>query len=558
MFNLRSLAVDSSGAVYAVDQYRILKFSGQTGALLHSYYPKDIPPTADAPFTPLGLAVDRHSGDVIACEDAATSLRHRCVRMNSLNEVVVNYTTTLPELGAAYVAQFSNGDVVFTDPYSRRVLRMDSSNRVVQVYNTTIDGVQLLPTGVAVDRNDSVYICSVNFGRQKSSVVVLDFQGSLLRMYDLSKVLYPYTIAVDSSGNMLLAGSCSGGGCATVKLAPNGSVVQRYPQSEGGVAVDGEGHVYVSSTFYFPDGLTEVRVLKLNSSTGQEVQHFVPPSPPVTTAAAVAVDAVGNAYVLYAGGIIKVIAPNNSVIFVYTVVYPSVVVRLYSAIAVDVHLSVYISVGLAGASGNGVLRVLKFAAFNNTASLFFSQKLYFSPATMAMAVDAASNLYVCDNGQSINKVHALSPNGTVWQTFTTGLRTPASVAVDSAGNVFVGDFSFPFIVKLSPDNRLLQQYTTGTSAPLAVLVARSGNVYFSQGNDRGPPMITKLSANGTQLMSFNSPAPGLRRPASLAFDGEENVWVADSPFDRVLVFASSEQKQESGHHRRSAASSAAS
>ena len=135
----------------------------------------------------------------------------------------------------------------------------------------------------------------------------------------------------------------------------------------------------------------------------------------------------------------------------------------------------------------------------------------------SLAVDAAGNIYVADNGNNmIRKITAagvvstLAGNGSVGNANGNGasasFHSPFGIAVDAAGNIYVADAGNNMIRKITPDgtvstfagsgakgagNATGAQATFNTPAGLAVDVA--GNVYVSDENNN---LIRKISPVG--------------------------------------------------------------
>lgn len=183
-------------------------------------------------------------------------------------------------------------------------------------------------------------------------------------------------------------------------------------------------------------------------------------------------------------------------------------------------------------------------------------------APFGIAVDRAGNIYVADTANNV--IRKISPDGMV-QTLagTAGLpgskdgagpnarfRNPWSVAVDSAGNVFVADMSNNTIRKITPDGTVTtfagqagQDGTAdglGASArfnhPFAVAVDNADNVYVS---DTANNAIRKIDPHGMVITLAGLPGyPGntdgssdnarFSAPQGLATDGAGNILVADT------------------------------
>lgn len=171
-----------------------------------------------------------------------------------------------------------------------------------------------------------------------------------------------------------------------------------------------------------------------------------------------------------------------------------------------------------------------------------------------VAVDSKGNLYVGDlAGGAIRKIE---PNGTVTKlTISTGdiateihFEFPDGVAVDDSDNVYVADRAANTINKISPDGVLtalagaagMRGATDGIGAsarfngPDGLAVDGNGNIFVA---DSGNRAIRKVSSTG----EVTTLARGFAMPLSVAVDGKGNVYVADSEKGNISkIFPSGE------------------
>lgn len=159
-----------------------------------------------------------------------------------------------------------------------------------------------------------------------------------------------------------------------------------------------------------------------------------------------------------------------------------------------------------------------------------------------VAVDPKGDIYVADReNHRVLKLSAGSTTQTVlpfppsapesdWSRIPAkadGLRLPAAVALDKAGNLFVTDCYSPGRVWELP---------AGSNTPMVLLtgfgldglaVDTAGNLY---GNALGPARVWKLAApitpNATPTML---PVTGLQWPIGVAVDSEGDLYVVDAP-----------------------------
>ncbi len=193
-----------------------------------------------------------------------------------------------------------------------------------------------------------------------------------------------------------------------------------------------------------------------------------------------------------------------------------------------------------------------------------------------VAVDGTGNVYVADTGD--NEIRRVSPGGTITRFAGDGtpcakpptcgdggrataaqLRSPFGVAVDRAGNVYIGDAGDNEIRKVTPDGRISRIAGSGVGCskppacgdgspataaqlnfPAGVAVDPHGNLYVA---DDGDNEVRKVGTGGsisrlagTGATCASPPACGdggpatsatLGAPDGVAADQSGNVFVAD-------------------------------
>ncbi|MGO8925394.1 MAG: hypothetical protein ACLQU3_00505 [Limisphaerales bacterium] len=150
-----------------------------------------------------------------------------------------------------------------------------------------------------------------------------------------------------------------------------------------------------------------------------------------------------------------------------------------------------------------------------------------------VAVDSAGNLYVGDTFN--NTIRKVTPAGVVTTLATAGFNDPVGVAVDSATNVYVGDWGSFTIRKVTPGGVVTtlaglagsSGTNDGTASaarfnhPYGVAVDTNGNVYVA---DNGNNMIRRVTPAGV----VTTLATGINYPQGVAVDTNGNVYVADN------------------------------
>jgi hypothetical protein len=171
---------------------------------------------------------------------------------------------------------------------------------------------------------------------------------------------------------------------------------------------------------------------------------------------------------------------------------------------------------------------------------------FYSPA--GVAVDSAGNIYVANPDPHNGTVRKVTATGVVTTLAgTAGFVWPTGVAVDSAGNLYVGDTFVDTLRKVTPAGVVTTLAGeggfgfadgTGTAArfagPVGVAVDSAGTVYVA---DEGNHTIRKVTAAGvvttlagdSSIGSVNGIGAAARfnDPAGVAADKAGNIYVAD-------------------------------
>lgn len=158
----------------------------------------------------------------------------------------------------------------------------------------------------------------------------------------------------------------------------------------------------------------------------------------------------------------------------------------------------------------------------------------------ALAVDTAGNAWVTNQESPANvnskrgSITKLGPDGAFLSPSSGytggGINFPESIAIDGAGNAWIGNFAGASVTELAADGGARSPAAGfaggGQSFPVSLAVDASGTVWIS---NSGNNSITALSSAGAAL----SPATGytgggLNAPQGLCLDGGGDIWVANS------------------------------
>ncbi len=509
------VGVDANGNVYVADSvnHTIRKIT-PAGVVTTLAGSAGNPGSADgtgsaAQFSsPMAVAVD--TGGNVYVADASNSTIRKITSAGVVttlaglagNSGYADGTGSAARFGFSFgIAVDTSGNVYVGDWNNNTVRKITSAGVVTTLAglagsNSYADGTGSdarfsLPSGVAVDASGNVYVADTfnnTIRKITSAGVVTTLAGSAFNFGNVdgtgsaARFNGPEGVAVDSSGNVYvgdvsnhtiraitpegvvttLAGSASGSGSA------DGTGSAARFTAPAGVALDSNGNIYVGDT-----GNNTIRKI---TSAGV-----------VTTLAGSA----GNAG--YADGTGNAAQFNTPV-----------------GVAVDTNGNVYVADALNQTirkiTSAGVVTTLAGSAGNPGSDDGIASDARFS-GPRGVALDSAGNLYVCDGDN--NTIRKIDSAGIV--TTLAGLagstgsydgtgsearfNTPRGVAVDSAGNVYVGDTFNHTIRKIT---------SAGVVTTLAGLAGNPG------------------SADGTVSDAR------FRQPRGVAVDTNGNVYVGDS------------------------------
>ena len=182
----------------------------------------------------------------------------------------------------------------------------------------------------------------------------------------------------------------------------------------------------------------------------------------------------------------------------------------------------------------------------------------------SIAVDAIGNAYFLDTYYSPGSIRKVTPAGVVTTAQLLSSDTfnkPVSLAVDAAGNFYIGDRGTTTIIKLAPNGTTTtlagKAYQfgcvdgTGSAArfsdPRALAIDAAGNLYVSDGAlalPGGSLAIRKITPAGVVTTLAGNPgvqgnvdgtgsAAEFNDPEGIAVDASGNVYVADGSADLI-------------------------
>jgi sugar lactone lactonase YvrE len=148
-----------------------------------------------------------------------------------------------------------------------------------------------------------------------------------------------------------------------------------------------------------------------------------------------------------------------------------------------------------------------------------------------VAVDSAGNVYVGDVGNGRVMELAAGSSSATPLAFT-GLGKPGGVAVDAARTVYVSDVANRRVLKVQVGSSSpIELQAGGLTSPDAIAVDRVDNLYIIDGSAR----VLKLAAGSNSTMPL--PFTGLSSASGVAVDSKDAVYVTDGGNNQVLRLA---------------------
>ena len=148
----------------------------------------------------------------------------------------------------------------------------------------------------------------------------------------------------------------------------------------------------------------------------------------------------------------------------------------------------------------------------------------------AVAVDSSGDVFIGDYNN--DQVVEVKPGGAVSTVPAYGLGSESGIAVDGAGDVFIADPNYSQVVEVTPSG-VETTVGSGLSNPSGVAVDAAGNIYIA---DFGLDQVVEVSPNGVQSVV---PANGLGGPTGVAVDSAGNIYIADPNYSQVVELSAS-------------------
>ena len=472
----------------------------------------------------------------------------------------------------------SGGNLYIAERADGRIRKLDSKGNISTVAGTGALGfagdngsataAQLfLPMGVAVDASGNLYIADTGNNRVRKlasgSINTIAGNGGYAYSGDngaagKAQLNSPQAAAVDSTGNLYIADTANhvvrkvtAGGTITTfagngtpgSTGDNGAPTAAQLNAPAGVAVDGNGNVYIADT-----ANSHVRKVASGgaistvaggSGPGYSGDGGSGSSALLSFPTGLAADGAGNLYIadtlnsairkLSTSGNITTIAGTGLQGYSGDGNQASAAQLNYpQGVAVDSLGNVYIA-----DTGNN--RVRKVTAGGVITTVAGNGLAGYSgdggPATQAqlanptgIVVDAAGNLFVSDAGAFVRKIAAgtittVAGNGTQGYSGDGGvaqnamLNRPTGLSADAHGNVYLADTGNNAVRLLQPQGGSLAIAAVASNANYAAGVVAPGEVVVIYGSGLGPAKLASYPQGGpvpTQVggttVSFNGQA----------------------------------------------------
>jgi uncharacterized protein (TIGR03437 family) len=535
-----AVAVDASGNLYIADAFnnriRFVTANGTISTLAGTgpgTYTGDGGPASQATLhQPDGLVLDA-AGNLFVADKI-----NFAVRKISPNGTITTFAGTgkygfSGDSGPATKALLSTvsdvkfdsaGNLYISDTGNQRIRRVDGSGTITTIAGTGQIGFGgdggaataaqfSTPQGLAIDSTGAVIVADEFNGRVRRIVpggAVTTIAGQTLSVGDggpstQARFTNPYNNTVDGAGNLYIADSQEN---RVRKVTPSGTITTvagAGPAGDSGdggpaaaalldipdgVAADAAGNLYIAdagnSVIRKVNAATGIiSVFAGNGTSGYTAVGTGGDGGPAISAAifyptAVAVDGSGNLY------------------FVSFIQGTTVNVPCVRRVTTDGKINIYAGNGVEGFVGDGGLATQAALGLTLNIGVAPDGTLYITDAdnNRVRRVDPSTQIIttIAGNGQSTS-------SGNNGQATAAGLPAPASVAVDKAGNLYVG--GSPYVRKVN---------TAG------VISAYAGNGQYSFSGDNGPA----TSASMTWIHGLSVDAAG-------------NLYLTDASNNRIRI-----------------------
>ena len=267
-----------------------------------------------------------------------------------------------------------------------------------------------------------------------------------------AKLNGPYGVAIDAAGNICIADSYNH---VVRMVASSTGIITTVAGTGGNDGYTGDGGLATSAKLYYPFG--------------------------------VAIDAAGNIYIVDSyNHVVRMVASSTGII---------------TTVA-----------GTGGSTG-----------YTGDGGLATSAKLYYP---FGVAVDAAGNIYIVETYNNVIRlvtkstgiITTVAGTGTQGYTGDGGLATsaklnePRGVAIDTAGNIYIADFSYNIIRLVTQSTGIITTLTTLKSGPIGIAIDLKDHVYMACPDEAIVVLIALSAPTTTPTLSPASTSTPTKAP----------------------------------------------
>jgi sugar lactone lactonase YvrE len=533
------VAVDANGNVYFADygHSAVKEIMAVNGSIPAS----PVINTLGSGFSyPRNVAVDR-SGNVFVADYGNSAVKEILA--------VGGYTTVrtlasgLPSLWG--MAVDGRGDVFFSQATASLVKEIVAVNGVIPASPKiiTLGHGFNIPTGLAVDGSGNVFLGDITGPNNNAVKEILAAGGYTTTITVTAGFTSPDYVAVDKSGNVFVADN--GNSAVNEIVAVNGSIpvlpsvitIASGSFQPAGVAVDGSGNVYLTDTL--SNTVKEVRLAGADfgqvnvgtTSLSTQTLYFTIDYAGTLGSSGVAVVTQGNPGMDFydaGGGTCKA---NNyytaGTVCTVTVEFaPLAPGQRYGAVELRNLNGALMATGRLQGIGVGPQATFANTTFGVSNPALRGDLGSGLSGPGGVAVDAAGNVFVGDSNNDMVKEMVASSGWSKVNTLGFAFSFPNGVALDGAGNVYVADTYHDDVREITSDgaNYVLD---FGFSNPYGVAVDGLGNVFVADFGNNAVKEIVALNGSISNLSTTRTLAGGLNGPDGVAVDGNGNVFFAN-------------------------------
>ena len=500
--NPSAVVVDSQGDVFIADtgNNQIVEISAAGVASVLTFTGLD-----PALSSPSGIALDG-SGNIYVADSGNNRIVEISAGVGSV--VAPNGLTFNSPRGVAVDAA---GNLYFTDEGNNRVIKVPAGGSAAALAITSLGTALNSPIGLATDSGGNLYIA--DGGNNRVVEVAPSGAGTVLSIVGGLTLNTPSGVAVDGVGDVFIADTSNN---RTVEVAPGGNPTVLFTGSLTlnhplGVAVDVAGSAYIAD------------------SSDNVIDHA-------------SMSAVGFGHVQYGAASGTTETLNFTV--GYGVTLGSVQALTLGTPGLDFIAALSPSCDLAGPKGCGGGTTCVNGATNRSCRVIVTF-LPTAPGLRRGAIVLFNNsvppvpiITVPLYGFGDAPLTSLAPNiGTVINAGGLALSYPFQVALDGAGNIYVGDYIGSDVTRIPAGGGNATRVTLGTPGGIAVqyitgvAIDGAGNLFVG---DHENNRILVVTPGGIVSVLSITGSPALGLPTALAFDAAGNLCIADYANGRII------------------------